>query len=96
MILCARCDVSLVGEVDAAVSQVRQSSPIQGLLHASGILHDAVIGQQSADLVRKVYAPKSMGAMHLLKVSDKHICSFKDSQCLSSGVAQTKGMRSIR
>lgn len=61
--------MGLKAEVDAAVSQFRQCSNISGILHASGILHDALVGQQSAQLLREVYAPKGAGALHLLRVS---------------------------
>ena len=43
--------------------------PIQGILHASGVLHDALIRQQSPALVREVYAAKVAGCHALVMVS---------------------------
>lgn len=39
-----------------------------GILHASGILHDALIAQQTPALVRVVYAPKAAGGKALMRV----------------------------
>ena len=50
-----------------AAAKIRQ--PIQGILHASGVLHDALIRQQSPALVREVYAAKVAGCQALLMVS---------------------------
>ena len=42
---------------------------VDGILHASGVLHDALIKQQSSALVREVYAPKVAGCQSLMQVS---------------------------
>ena len=42
---------------------------VGGILHASGTLHDALIGQQTPAFVREVYAPKVAGAKALMRVT---------------------------
>ena len=47
----------------------KSEGQVEGILHASGILHDALIKQQSSALVREVYAPKVTGCQLLMQVS---------------------------
>ena len=61
-----RCDVGAESEVADSAASFGAGGRIAGVLHASGVLHDAIISQQSAALVREVYAAKS--AHHLLNV----------------------------
>lgn len=56
------------------VSEVAELSkflncPIQGILHAGGILNDALLSRQNPGLVREVYGPKYYGAKNLLQVA---------------------------
>ena len=53
-------------EVADSAASFGAGGRIAGVLHASGVLHDAIISQQSAALVREVYAAKS--THHLLNV----------------------------
>ena len=53
-----RCDTSAAGEWAAAAAQDGSAAPLWGLLHAGGVLRDAVMGGQSAERVREVFAPK--------------------------------------
>ncbi|CAL8465604.1 g5140 [Coccomyxa elongata] len=62
----SRCDVGMEAEVADAASRFGAGGRIAGVLHASGALHDALVVQQSAALVREVYAAKA--AHHLLHV----------------------------
>ena len=60
---------------------------LRGILHASGILHDALIGQQTPALVREVYAPKVAGGQALMRVGAlcmpcKHLCPGTHSDYL--------------
>lgn len=61
-----RCDVGLQCEMAESAASFAAGGRITGVLHASGVLHDAIISQQSAALVREVYAAKA--AHHLLDV----------------------------
>ncbi|BDA51455.1 probable oleandomycin polyketide synthase, modules 5 and 6 [Coccomyxa sp. Obi] len=67
----ARCDVGMEAEVAEAAARFGAGGCIAGVLHASGVLHDALIGQQSAALVREVYAAKA--AHHLLQAVDQTV-----------------------
>jgi hypothetical protein len=60
--------VGVKTEVEAVVRSIRSEGKVSNVLHVSGILHDAVICQQSPSLVREVYAPKGAGAANLLEV----------------------------
>ena len=53
------------------MAAARLRRPIQGILHASGMLHDALIRHQSPALVREVYAPKVAGCQALVMVSSQ-------------------------
>lgn len=64
--------------------------PIQGILHASGVLHDALIRQQSPALVREVYAPKVAGCQALMMVSFQIHASQKFA-CYSYMLTSTAG-----
>jgi hypothetical protein len=61
-----RCDVGLQCEMAESAASFAAGGRITGVLHASGVLHDAIISQQSAALVREVYAAKA--AHHLIDV----------------------------
>lgn len=55
--------MGMEAEVADAASRFGAGGRIAGALHASGVLHDALVGQQSAALVREIYAAKA--AHHL-------------------------------
>lgn len=57
---------------------------LSALLHAGGILDDALMLNQTAAHVRKVYAPKAYGAMNLAKV-----------RRLSEGISAAKSVQSV-
>jgi acyl carrier protein len=46
--------------------------PLTGLMHASGVLHDAMLFKQTARSFRKVYAPK-LGALNTLGSAIQHL-----------------------
>jgi NADPH:quinone reductase-like Zn-dependent oxidoreductase/acyl carrier protein len=53
-------------------SEIASSPPLTGLMHASGVLHDAMLEKQTASSFRKVYAPK-LGALNTLGVAIQHL-----------------------
>lgn len=59
-------------EAASAAATFAAGGALTGLLHASGLLHDALIAQQSAALVREVFAAKA--AHHLLNVRSPLPC----------------------
>jgi hypothetical protein len=65
----ARCDVGAASEIEHAAASFGKGGPVTGVLHASGVLCDAVMRQQSAAHVRDVYAPKATGGRLILQAS---------------------------
>ena len=61
--------MGLAQEVAACMDATRSEGQLEGILHASGILHDALIKHQNSALVRAVYAPKVAGCQSLMQVS---------------------------
>ena len=64
--LLCRCDVSSWEECSHLSRLTTCRS--EAILHASGILNDAMLRRQDAARVREVYAPKYYGAVNLVKV----------------------------
>ncbi|MCK6562456.1 SDR family NAD(P)-dependent oxidoreductase [bacterium] len=60
-------DVALPGEVQRLLAEMAQAGlpPLRGLIHAAGVLDDAVISQQSWPRFEKVMMPKVAGAWNL-------------------------------
>ena len=59
-------DVSDAGEVVAALDAIAATGrPLRGIVHAAGMIDDALLGDLDADRVRRVFAPKAVGAWHL-------------------------------
>jgi NAD(P)-dependent dehydrogenase (short-subunit alcohol dehydrogenase family)/acyl carrier protein len=62
-----RGDVSLAADATRLVRAAGDggSRPLRGVLHAAGVLDDAVWSQQSADRFARVFAPKAAGLVNL-------------------------------
>ena len=61
-----RCDVGSREDVAAMVVGTRSSEkPIGGVLHAAGVLADAMLEKQTAEGLHRVWGPKVNGAHHL-------------------------------
>ncbi|MEC8425070.1 MAG: SDR family NAD(P)-dependent oxidoreductase, partial [Myxococcota bacterium] len=61
-----RCDVSDMTAVRSLMLDVhRDVAPIQGVVHAAGVLRDALLSDQTDDAFDVVWQPKAAGAMHL-------------------------------
>ncbi|CAL5223543.1 g6075 [Coccomyxa viridis] len=67
-----RVDIGAAQEAAACLEAAGSEGQLGGILHASGILHDALIGQQTPALVREVYAPKVAGGKALMKAAGCH------------------------
>ena len=59
----------MVEEATSAVVGVARQQSVSGLLHAGGILSDALLGSQTAEHVRRVCAPKLDGGLKLTQVA---------------------------
>ena len=71
-------------QVAELLSRVRrQFGTISGIVHAAGDLADAMLSNQSAETLRRVWGPKASGAwfLHKHSLSDKDLSFFL---CFSS------------
>ncbi|HEX8704281.1 MAG TPA: SDR family NAD(P)-dependent oxidoreductase, partial [Myxococcaceae bacterium] len=60
------CDVSDAAQVERLLSDLAQQlPPLKGVIHAAGVLEDALLVGQDAELYRRVAAAKVLGAYHL-------------------------------
>jgi polyketide synthase 12/epothilone polyketide synthase D len=62
----ARADVADRAQVERVIGEVTASGPpLRGIIHAAVVLDDGLLVQQSPARMRKVMAPKMLGALHL-------------------------------
>jgi NAD(P)-dependent dehydrogenase (short-subunit alcohol dehydrogenase family)/acyl carrier protein len=62
----AKADVTQESQVDAMLANVRRSMPpLRGVIHAAMVLDDALLAQLNEERMRKVMAPKVIGAWNL-------------------------------
>lgn len=61
----AACDVSERESVRALLESIEPEHPLRAVLHAAGVLDDAVIGSLSARSIQEVMAAKADAAWHL-------------------------------
>jgi pimeloyl-ACP methyl ester carboxylesterase/acyl carrier protein len=59
------CDVSKRSSVEAMLNGIDDDAPLSAVIHAAGVLDDAVISALTAQQTRRVLAPKVDGALHL-------------------------------
>jgi amino acid adenylation domain-containing protein len=65
-IVVARADVAVREEIASVLDQIDESMPpLRGILHAAGVLDDAVLLQLDEERFRKVMRPKVAGSWHL-------------------------------
>lgn len=62
-----RCDVTDRDDVIGVLEHVAKGGTIRGVVHTAGVVQDALLAGQSADSLQAVYAPKVVGARHLLE-----------------------------
>jgi acyl carrier protein/NAD(P)-dependent dehydrogenase (short-subunit alcohol dehydrogenase family) len=62
----ARADISVAADADSLFADVLSKlPPLRGVIHAAGVLDDALIAHQSLDRLRGVMAPKVRGTWNL-------------------------------
>ena len=60
------CDVSEASAVQALIQSIQQTMPpLRGIVHAAAVFDDALTCNTDAERLRKVFAPKALGAWHL-------------------------------
>ena len=63
-----RCDTSDDAQVEALLERVRECyGPLRVVVHAAGVLSDALLMKQDCDSIRRVWRPKADGAWFLHK-----------------------------
>ena len=87
MVQLARCDVSQASEARWVVC-ASTHPPTTGVLHAGGVLRDAMLLNQSASRTMAVHAPKVCGAAHLRASLAAHAV---DTSVLFSSIASLLG-----
>lgn len=70
-----RCDVGVREEAANAATLTAAGAPSVGLVHAAGVLADALLSNQTPALVRRVFAPKAAAEQALSQVT-RLICIF--------------------
>ncbi len=62
----AQVDVTYLSQLSAVFAQIKQDlPPLQGVIHAAGLLADATIPQMDYERFMHAYAPKTLGAWNL-------------------------------
>ncbi|WP_395575163.1 SDR family NAD(P)-dependent oxidoreductase [Streptomyces sp. BK79] len=82
------CDVSVREELAAALASVPAEHPVRGVVHAAGVLDDALVGSLSGERLARVLRPKVDAAWHLHELTrDMDLTAF----VLFSSAAGTLG-----
>ena len=93
-VFCAvRCDAGSQEECSSALSWPVLDVPLSQVMHAGGLLSDMLLGSQSMESVRTVFAPKVDALHHLHARSWGHSVS---SQLMFSSVASDWSLRVSR
>lgn len=67
----AACDVTDREALSLLLSVVaRDLPPLQGIVHAAAVIDDGLLRGMTADQMRRVLAPKLLGALHLHQLTD--------------------------
>jgi NAD(P)-dependent dehydrogenase (short-subunit alcohol dehydrogenase family) len=65
-----RADISVKGDVDRVMEDIRLTlPPLRGIIHAAGVLEDAMLPEQDWTRFQHVLDPKMIGAWHLFTVT---------------------------
>jgi len=64
-IVAVRADVSRADDVARLLAETARLAPLRGVVHAAGVLDDALLVQQAWERARGVLAPKVLGAWNL-------------------------------
>ncbi|HEX8171687.1 MAG TPA: type I polyketide synthase [Thermoanaerobaculia bacterium] len=65
-VLTIACDVANRDDVERVLDSIRTTlPPLRGIIHAAGVLDDAMLGEQSAERFARVFEPKARGASNL-------------------------------
>jgi len=62
-------DVSTAEDAAAMIDACQRTAPLRGVIHAAGVLREALVGNQSADSFASVMAPKVRGGWELHRLT---------------------------
>ncbi|WP_038182355.1 type I polyketide synthase [Vibrio rhizosphaerae] len=65
-IILLRCDVTEPHDITNVMKQLEQGPTVRGLIHAAGVVEDALLVNQTQEMLSRVYAPKVEGTKHLV------------------------------
>jgi acyl transferase domain-containing protein len=82
-------DVSRFGDLD--VLRQPELPTVRGVVHAAGVLADALLARHDAERLRHVLAPKADGALHLLQALDPAQLDFVLFFSSASGLLGSAG-----
>jgi myxalamid-type polyketide synthase MxaB len=80
-------DVSNPADAAAMIDACQRAAPLRGVIHAAGVLREALVGNQSADSFASVMAPKVRGGWELHRLTRKIPLDF--FVCFSSMASLT-------
>jgi acyl transferase domain-containing protein len=69
-------DVADRAQLARAVDRARQLGPLRGVVHAAGLVDDALLEQQTLERYQRVLAPKVLGALHLHELTRESELDF--------------------
>ena len=81
-------DASNRGDVEGVVAVLAEQKPLLAVLHAGGVLRDAMVSQQTAAAARQVFAPKTAALSAWISATS---CQPVAQQALFSSVASLLG-----
>jgi myxalamid-type polyketide synthase MxaB len=65
-----KADVAQASDVTMLIGACQDVAPLRGIVHAAGVIEDAILPNQSADGLARVMAPKVSGAWELHRQSE--------------------------
>jgi NADPH:quinone reductase-like Zn-dependent oxidoreductase/NAD(P)-dependent dehydrogenase (short-subunit alcohol dehydrogenase family)/SAM-dependent methyltransferase/acyl carrier protein len=72
-----QADVSDAQALQQALDQtLKKTAPLKGVIHAAGVLDDAVIANQTPDTMKRVWTTKALGAFNLHQLTLDHRLDF--------------------
>jgi hypothetical protein len=92
-IILEKCDMSVEHQVESLLARVRNLGPLKVIIHAAGVVSDALLVNQTEDSMKTVWGAKADGAWYLHKYTlgvDNDLQSF----ILFSSIASLVGRRS--
>ena len=85
------CDITDRTALTALLAELRQFGPLSGVIHAAGVLNDALLCNKQAQQASAVLAPKVYGAVHLDELTQHDPLQFFALFSSLAGVVGNRG-----